>query len=215
MPPREDGYQRSMLPEVLSAGGQSLDDLRSEAATCEACDLYKLGTQTVFGEGPEDADLMLMGEVPGDQEDKAGHPFVGPAGKLLDRALVEAEIDRGNVYVTNAVKHFKWKPQGKVRLHQKPNAKEIAACRQWWTQELAVVKPKVLCCLGATAAQAVFGAKFRVTKQRGEFLELVDGVQGTATIHPSAILRADVERREVEYQDFVDDLRAIAERLAA
>jgi uracil-DNA glycosylase len=215
MPPREDGYQRSMLPEVLSAGGQSLDDLRSEAATCEACDLYKLGTQTVFGEGPEDADLMLMGEVPGDQEDKAGHPFVGPAGKLLDRALVEAEIDRGNVYVTNAVKHFKWKPQGKVRLHQKPNAKEIAACRQWWTQELAVVKPKVLCCLGATAAQAVFGAKFRVTKQRGEFLELVDGVQGTATIHPSAILRADDERREVEYQDFVDDLRAIAERLAA
>jgi uracil-DNA glycosylase len=215
MPPREDGYQRSMLPEVLSAGGQSLDDLRSEAATCEACDLYKLGTQTVFGEGPADADLMLMGEVPGDQEDKAGHPFVGPAGKLLDRALVEAEIDRGNVYVTNAVKHFKWKPQGKVRLHQKPNAKEIAACRQWWTQELAVVKPKVLCCLGATAAQAVFGAKFRVTKQRGEFLELVDGVQGTATIHPSAILRADDERREVEYQDFVDDLRAIAERLAA
>jgi uracil-DNA glycosylase len=215
MPPRKNADQRSMLPEVLSAGGQSLDDLRSEAATCEACDLYKLGTQTVFGEGPEDADLMLMGEVPGDQEDKAGHPFVGPAGKLLDRALVEAEIDRGNVYVTNAVKHFKWKPQGKVRLHQKPNAKEIGACRQWWTQELAVVKPKVLCCLGATAAQAVFGAKFRVTKQRGEFLEVVDGVQGTATIHPSAILRADDERREVEYQDFVDDLRAVAERLAA
>ena len=215
MPPRKAGYQRSMLPEVLSAGGQSLDDLRSEAATCEACDLYKLGTQTVFGEGPEDADLMLMGEVPGDQEDKAGHPFVGPAGKLLDRALVEAEIDRGNVYVTNAVKHFKWKPQGKVRLHQKPNSKEIAACGQWWTQELAVVKPKVLCCLGATAAQAVFGADFRVTKQRGEFLELADGVQGTATIHPSAILRADDERREVEYQDFVDDLRAISERLAA
>jgi uracil-DNA glycosylase len=215
MPPRKDHDQRSMLPEVLSAGGQSLDDLRSEAATCEACDLYKLGTQTVFGEGPEDADLMLMGEVPGDQEDKAGHPFVGPAGKLLDRALVEAEIDRGNVYVTNAVKHFKWKPQGKVRLHQKPNAKEIGACRQWWTQELAVVKPKVLCCLGATAAQAVFGAKFRVTKQRGEFLEVVDGVQGTATIHPSAILRADDERREVEYRDFVDDLRAVAEHLAA
>ena len=119
------------------------------------------------------------------------------------------------MYVTNAVKHFKWKPQGKVRLHQKPNAKEIGACRQWWTQELAVVKPKVLCCLGATAAQAVFGPKFRVTKQRGDFLELVDGVQGTATIHPSAILRADDERREVEYQDFVDDLRAISERLAA
>src|SRR5438034_500643 len=213
MPPRKAGYQQSILPEVLSAGGQSLDDLRSEAATCEACDLYKLGTQTVVAGNL--ADLMLMGEVPGDQEDKTGHPFVGPAGKLLDRALVEAEIDRGNVYVTNAVKHFKWKPQGKVRLHQKPNAKEIAACRQWWTQELAVVKPKVLCCLGATAAQAVFGAKFRVTQQRGEFLDLVDGVQGTATIHPSAILRADDERREVEYQDFVDDFRAIAERLAA
>jgi len=223
MPPRKVGYSGRVknvpgaptLPEILSAGGQSLDSLRSEAATCEACDLYKLGTQTVFGEGPTDADLMMMGEVPGDQEDKAGHPFVGPAGKLLDRALVEAEIDRDNVYVTNAVKHFKWKPQGKVRLHQKPNAKEIAACRQWWTQELAVVKPKVLCCLGATAAQAVFGPKFRVTKQRGEFLDLVEGVQGTATIHPSSILRADDERREVEYQDFVDDLRAISERLAA
>jgi len=223
MPPRKVGYSGRVknvpgaptLPEILSAGGQSLESLRSEAATCEACDLYKLGTQTVFGEGPTDADLMMMGEVPGDQEDKAGHPFVGPAGKLLDRALVEAEIDRDNVYVTNAVKHFKWKPQGKVRLHQKPNAKEIAACRQWWTQELAVVKPKVLCCLGATAAQAVFGPKFRVTKQRGEFLDLVEGVQGTATIHPSSILRADDERREVEYQDFVDDLRAISERLAA
>jgi uracil-DNA glycosylase len=203
------------LPEILSAGGQSIETLRSEAAGCEACDLYKLGTQTVFGEGPEDADLMLMGEQPGDQEDKAGHPFVGPAGKVLDRALVEAEIDRDRVYVTNAVKHFKWKPQGKVRLHQKPNAKEIGACRQWWTQELAVVKPKVLCCLGATAAQAVFGAKFRVTKQRGDFFDLVDGVLGTATIHPSAILRADDERREVEYQDLVDDFRAVAERLAS
>ena len=215
MPPRKAGYQRSMLPEVLSAGGQSLDDLRSEAATCEACDLYKLGTQTVFGEGPEDADLMLMGEVPGDQEDKAGHPFVGPAGKLLDRALVEAEIDRGNVYVTNAVKHFKWKPQGKVRLHQKPNAKEIGGVP-------AVVDPGA----GGREAEGLVlprrhrgpggvRSEFRVTKQRGEFLELVDGVQGTATIHPSAILRADDERREVEYQDFVDDLRAISERLAA
>src|SRR5262249_722571 len=139
MPLRKSGYggkvakpstpAQPTLPEILSAGGQSIDVLRSEAAGCEACDLYKLGTQTVFGEGTEDADLILMGEVPGDQEDKRGHPFVGPAGKLLDRALVEAEIDRDNVYVTNAVKHFKSKPQGKVRLHQKPNAKEIAACR--------------------------------------------------------------------------------------
>ncbi len=201
------------VPLVLSAGGQSLDDLRREAAACEACDLYKLGTQTVFGEGPTDAELMIMGEVPGDKEDLAGHPFVGPAGRLLDRALEEAGIDRGNVYVTNAVKHFKWRPQGKVRLHQKPNAKEIAACRQWWTQELAVVHPNVLCCLGATAAQAVFGSKFRVTKQRGDFLEIADGVLGTATVHPSSILRADDDRREVEYEDFLDDLRAVADHL--
>jgi uracil-DNA glycosylase len=224
MPPRKSGYGGKVakipgapiLPEILSSGGQSLETLRSEAAGCEACDLYKLGTQTVFGEGPENADLMLMGEQPGDQEDKAGHPFVGPAGKILDRALVEAEIDRERVYVTNAVKHFKWKPQGKVRLHQKPNAKEIGACRQWWTQELAVVRPKVLCCLGATAAQAVFGSKFRVTKQRGDFFDLVDGVLGTATIHPSSILRIDEEdRRHAEYEDLVDDFRAVAERLTA
>jgi uracil-DNA glycosylase len=224
MPPRKSGYGGRVtkasgapaLPEILSSGGRTLEDLRNEAATCQGCDLYKLGTQTVFGEGPEDADLMLMGEQPGDQEDKAGHPFVGPAGRILDKALVDAGIDRDNVYVTNAVKHFKWKPQGKVRLHQKPNAKEIAACRVWWTQELAVVKPKVLCCLGATAAQAVFGSKFRVTKQRGDFIELVDGVLGTATIHPSAILRVDEDdRRKVEYEDLVDDFRAVAERLAS
>jgi uracil-DNA glycosylase len=224
MPPRKSGYEGRVaniagaptLPEVLSAGGQSITTLRTEAAGCEACDLHKLGTQTVFGEGPENAELMLMGEQPGDQEDKAGHPFVGPAGRILDRALVEAKIDRERVYVTNAVKHFKWKPQGKVRLHQKPNAKEIAACRQWWTQELAVVKPKVLCCLGATAAQAVFGSKFRVTKQRGDFFDLVDGVLGTATIHPSAILRVDdEEQRQVEYDDLVDDFRAVAARLVS
>jgi DNA polymerase len=224
MPPRKSGYRSSVskpsaapvLPEILSTGGRTLDDLRKEAASCQACDLYKLGTQTVFGEGPADADLMLMGEQPGDQEDKAGHPFVGPAGRILDRALVDAEIERDRVYVTNAVKHFKWKPQGKVRLHQKPNAKEIAACRQWWTQELAVVKPKVLCCLGATAAQAVFGSKFRVTKQRGDFFDLVDGVVGTATIHPSSILRIDdEEQRHAEYEDLVDDFRAVRERLAS
>jgi uracil-DNA glycosylase len=224
MPPRKSGHRSTVskvsgppvLPEILSSGGRTLEDLRKEAASCQACDLYKLGTQTVFGEGPENAELMLMGEQPGDQEDKAGHPFVGPAGRILDRALVEAEIDRDLVYVSNAVKHFKWKPQGKVRLHQKPNAKEIAACRQWWTQELAVVKPKVLCCLGATAAQAVFGSKFRVTKQRGDFFDLVDGVLGTATIHPSSILRIDdEEQRHAEYEDLVDDFRAVRERLAS
>lgn len=224
MPPRKSGYRAAaskvsgapVLPEILSSGGKTLDDLRKEAASCQACDLHKLGTQTVFGEGPEDADLMLMGEQPGDEEDRTGHPFVGPAGRILDRALVDAGIDRDNVYVTNAVKHFKWKPKGKVRLHQKPNAKEIAACRIWWTQELAVVKPRVLCCLGATAAQAVFGAKFRVAKQRGDFVELVHGVQATATIHPSAILRIDEDdRRKVEYEDLVDDLRVVRERLAS
>ena len=222
MPPRKSGYRRTVskvggapvFPEILSSGGKTLDDLRKEAASCQACDLHKLGTQTVFGEGPENADLMLMGEQPGDEEDKTGHPFVGPAGRILDRALVDAGIDRDNVYITNAVKHFKWKPKGKVRLHQKPNAKEIAACRVWWTQELAVVKPKVLCCLGATAAQAVFGAKFRVTKQRGDFVELVEGVHATATIHPSAILRIDEDdRRKVEYEDLVDDFRAVRQRL--
>jgi DNA polymerase len=208
-----DAESTPSLPLAPNAGGRSLDDLRAEAAVCEACDLFKLGTQTVFGEGPADADLMLMGEQPGDQEDRAGRPFVGPAGRILDRALVEAGIDRTRVYVTNAVKHFKWKPQGKVRLHQKPNAAEIAACRQWWQQELAVVQPRVLCCLGATAAQAVFGPKFRVTKQRGDFFDTPMGVLATATIHPSAILRADDDRREVEYEDFLDDLRAVVERL--
>jgi uracil-DNA glycosylase len=191
----------------------TLDELRATAAGCTACDLHELGTQTVFGEGPEHAELMLMGEQPGDQEDRQGRPFVGPAGRILDRGLDAAGIDRSRVYVTNAVKHFKWRPQGKVRLHQKPNAKEIAACKQWWTQELAAVQPKVLCCLGATAAQAVFGPKFRVTKQRGEFAEVAPDVLGTATIHPSAILRADDDRREVEFEDFVDDLRQIAARL--
>ena len=202
------------IPLVLSAGGQSIADLRAEAAACEACDLHKLGTRTVFGEGPEGADLVLMGEQPGDQEDRAGRPFVGPAGRVLDRALEEAGIDRSRVYVTNAVKHFKWKPQGKVRLHQKPNAKEIAACRQWWMQELAMVKPKVLCCLGATAAQAVFGSKFRVTKQRGELFEIAHDVLGTATIHPSAILRApDDEARQAERRAFTEDLRTVARAL--
>lgn len=220
MPPRKSGYGgrvaktsgQPTLPEILSAGGQSLGDLRSEAATCQACDLYKLGTQTVFGEGPEDADLVLMGEVPGDQEDKSGHPFVGPAGKLLDRALAEAEIGRDSVYITNAVKHFKWKPAGKVRLHQKPNREEVKACRQWWERELGVIEPKVLVCLGATAAQAVFGPSFKVTKQRGEFAPLPGGILAVATVHPSSILRAG-DRRETEYTDFVDDLSAVAARL--
>jgi len=192
----------------------TLADVAAEAVGCTRCDLYQRATQTVFGEGPEDAPLMLMGEVPGDKEDLQGHPFVGPAGKLLDRALEEAGIDRGEVYVTNVVKHFKWRPAGKVRLHQKPNAKEIGACRVWWERELALVEPKVLGALGATAGQAVFGSKWRVTKQRGEFVELPSGVVATGTIHPSAILRVeDADQREAEFADFTDDLRAMVARI--
>ncbi len=192
--------------------GRSLGEIAADAAGCQDCDLYRNATQTVFGEGPADAEVVMMGEQPGDKEDLSGHPFVGPAGQLLDRALAEAGIDRARVYITNAVKHFKWKPAGKVRLHQKPNREEVKACRQWWERELGVIEPKVVVCLGATAAQAVFGPSFKVTKQRGEFLPLPSGILAVATVHPSSILRAG-ERREIEYADFVDDLRAVAARL--
>src|SRR5689334_17445777 len=190
-----------------------LDDLRKRAETCTACPLYERATQTVFGEGPDDARLMLIGEQPGDQEDVQGHPFVGPAGGVLDRALDAAGIDRDTVYVTNAVKHFKWEPRGKVRLHKKPSASEIGACRPWWEAELASLHPAVLGCLGATAAQAVFGASFRVTKQRGQWFELPDGVSAVATIHPSAVLRADDELRDEYFNSLVDDLALMATRL--
>jgi uracil-DNA glycosylase len=186
----------------------SIEVLRERVHECTACDLYKDATQAVFGEGPTDAPLVLMGEVPGDQEDKQGHPFVGPAGKILDRALDEAGIDRDAVYVTNAVKHFKFEPRGKVRLHKKPNAAEMAACRQWWQAELAAVQPPVLGCLGATAAQAVFGAKFRVTKQRGMWLDVpvVPALKAVATIHPSAVLRAKDDARDEYFAGLVRDL---------
>jgi uracil-DNA glycosylase len=201
--------------ELFPEGGQSLEEVAAEAASCTLCPLYERATQTVFGEGPQPAALMLMGEVPGDKEDKAGHPFVGPAGRVLDRALDEAGIDRGDVYVTNAVKHFKWRPAGKVRLHQKPNAAEIGACRVWWERELALVQPKVFGLLGATAAQAVLGSKFRVTKERGDFRELPSGVWAVATIHPSAILRVEEEeQREAEFAAFAADLTAMAARLS-
>ncbi len=194
----------------------TLDELRAQAARCTACDLYKNATQVVFGEGPVPAPLVLMGEVPGDKEDKAGHPFVGPAGKILDDTLVEAGIDRSLVYVTNAVKHFKWVPArgGKVRLHKKPNRAEITACKQWWERELDVVRPGVLGLLGATAAQAVFGPQFRVTKERGRWFELDKGINALATIHPSAVLRAQ-ERRDEEYAGLVRDLQLIANRLGS
>ncbi len=189
----------------------TLKTSREAAAGCRACDLYKRGTQTVFGEGPARATVMLVGEQPGDAEDIAGHPFVGPAGKLLDRALEEAGIDRRQVYVTNVVKHFKWEPRGKRRIHAKPNGAEIAACRPWLETEIALVKPRVLVCLGATAAQALLGRAFKVSQRRGEFVESPLAPRVTATVHPSSILRApDDESRRAEMQRFVADLKRVA-----
>lgn len=201
----ETGTAADFLPATLS-----LPTLREAARGCRGCELYRLGTQTVFGEGLREAPVMLVGEQPGDQEDIQGRPFVGPAGKLLDRALIEAGIDRSRTYVTNAVKHFKWEPRGKRRIHQKPTWAELTACRPWLDAELAVVKPRVLVCLGATAAQALLGRQFRVTRQRGQLIASPLAEHVTATIHPSAILRARDDQRETEYAAFVDDLRAVA-----
>jgi DNA polymerase len=195
---------------------ESLKTLREEAAGCTRCDLYRRATQTVFGEGPRHARVILVGEQPGDQEDRTGHPFVGPAGKLLDQALVAAGIDRGDVYVTNVVKHFKWEPRGKRRIHQKPTAREIAACRPWLDAELAAVRPQVLVALGATAAQALFGKSFKVTRQRGRELVTTLAPHALATVHPSSILRApDDETRRRELRAFVDDLTVVAKLLQA
>jgi uracil-DNA glycosylase len=202
--------QQSLLDETaapLVPARPSLPKLRDAAAGCQACPLWKTGTQTVFGEGAAKAEVMFVGEQPGDQEDKAGKPFVGPAGKLFDRALEEAGIDRSAVYVTNAVKHFKWQARGKRRIHQKPNWSEIAACRPWLDAELAVVKPRVLVALGATAAQALLGRQFRVTKERGMPVQSELAPIAIATVHPSAILRSD--NREEEFAAFVDDLKTV------
>jgi uracil-DNA glycosylase family protein len=189
--------------------------LRQIAAGCQACDLYKCGTQTVFGEGRARSRAMLVGEQPGDSEDRVGRPFVGPAGKLLDKALEAAGIDRKLVYVTNVVKHFKWVPRGKRRLHEKPNAREIAACRPWLEAEIAVVKPRILVLLGATAAQAILGKSFKVTQQRGEILASDLSPRVMATVHPSSLLRApDDETRRRETRRFVEDLARIAPLLA-
>ncbi len=189
----------------------TLPALRLAAAGCTACDLYQRGTQTVFGEGLASARAILLGEQPGDQEDKAGRPFVGPAGKLLNRALEEAGIDRKLVYLTNVVKHFKWIPRGKRRLHEKPNAREIAACRPWLEAELRLIHPEVLVCLGATAAQAILGRNFRVSKDRGRILTSEFAGRVMATVHPSSILRApDDETRHREMGLFVRDLTTIA-----
>jgi len=188
--------------------------LRDAAKDCQACDLFVRGTQTVFGDGSQKAELMLVGEQPGDQEDLTGHPFVGPAGKLLDRALEAAGIDRAAVYVTNVVKHFKWEPRGKRRIHQKPNAAEIAACRPWLDAEIQAVKPRAIVCLGATAAQALLGRQFKVSVHRGEFVPSPLAPLVLATVHPSSILRApDDDARRDEMRRFTDDLRVVADAL--
>ena len=208
MPTKTDEYARPATPPDTS----SLTEVRDASRQCTACHLYKRATQTVFGEGPKGAPIMLVGEQPGDYEDVAGKPFVGPAGKIMDRALEEAGIDRSKVYVTNAVKHFKWEPRGKRRIHQKPNSREIAACRPWLEAELRLVKPKLLVCLGATAAQAVFGPSFRVTRERGKVLSSKLAPRVLATVHPSSLLRQpDEESREREYKRFVADLHAAVE----
>jgi DNA polymerase len=201
--------------EELIPSRPTLERLREAAATCRGCGLWRNATQTVFGEGRSSAEVMLVGEQPGDREDLAGRPFVGPAGKLLDRALEEAGIDRRKVYVTNAVKHFKWTRRGKVRLHKKPSAEELHACRPWLDAELEQVRPRVLVCLGATAAQALLGRDFRVTRQRGELLESDLAPHVLATVHPSSVLRApDDASRAAAYQELVDDLSKVAKALA-
>jgi uracil-DNA glycosylase len=197
-----------LLPARLT-----LDRARASAAGCKACDLYARATQTVFGEGPQGAEIMMVGEQPGDVEDREGHPFVGPAGKLLDRALQEAGIDRASVYLTNVVKHFKWEPRGKRRIHAKPNAFEVSACRPWIDVELALVKPRVVVCLGATAAQALLGKSFKVSRQRGERINSPLAPVVMATVHPSSILRApDEAARRAEMKRFVEDLKAATGR---
>jgi DNA polymerase len=194
----------------------TLASLRAAAAGCRACELWQRATQTVFGEGRREADVMFVGEQPGNEEDLAGRPFVGPAGKLFGRALEEAGLDRARAYVTNVVKHFKWEPRGKRRIHAKPNALEITACYPWLEAEIAVVKPRVLVCLGATAAQALLGRSFRVSRRRGEFIPSPLAPQVTATVHPSSILRApDDQSRRQEMQRFVEDLQRVARALRA
>jgi len=194
----------------------TLEKLRAAAMDCRACDLWRPATQTVFGEGRPRATLMLVGEQPGDAEDLSGHPFVGPAGKLLNRALQDAGIDRADVYVTNVVKHFKWEPRGKRRIHKKPSAREIAACRPWLDTEIALVKPRAIVCLGATAAQSLLGRQFRVTAERGVFVTSPLAPLVMATVHPSSILRApDDEARRDELERFTTDLRKVARALTS
>ncbi len=210
MKPVTKPAKRKPVKQTLIPFSKSLGELAREAQDCKNCDLWRNATQTVFGEGSSHAQIMLVGEQPGDQEDLQGKPFVGPAGKLLDASLLEAGIDRKKVYVTNAVKHFKWEPRGKRRIHKKPGVGEIAACRPWLNAEIAALKPKVIVCLGATAAQALLGSAFRVTERRGEFVDSPLAPYVMATVHPSSILRApDEKTRHEEKKKFVADLRRI------
>jgi uracil-DNA glycosylase family protein len=202
-------------PNPLSAleflpAGHDLSSLQEAAAKCRGCDLYREATQVVFGEGRAQASILMVGEQPGDREDREGKPFVGPAGQLLDKCLQSAGIDRPEVYITNAVKHFKWEPRGKIRLHKKPNSLEITACRPWLEREMEAVRPRIIVCLGATAAQALLGSQFRLTKHRGEVFPTEWGPV-TATIHPSAILRMpEPAAREAEVASLVEDLKVAA-----
>jgi DNA polymerase len=207
--------KKEIFPPANVPRRRSLSALRVAAQDCRACDLYRHATQAVFGEGAQKARLMLIGEEPGNDEDLQGHPFVGPAGKLLDRALKEAGIDRAEIYLTNTVKHFKFEERGKRRIHKKPNGTEVGACRPWLEAEIALIKPEIVVCLGATAAQSILGRDYRVTRERGKFVEHSLARLVTSTIHPSAILRApDEESRRAEYQAFVADLKKVRDRLA-
>lgn len=200
-----------MTASEFIPSGASLEELHEASRTCRGCDLWRDATQTVFGKGPVPAAVMLVGEQPGDREDREGLPFVGPAGRLLDQALEEAGLRRDDVYVTNIVKHFKWNPRGKRRIHQRPNAEEIRACLPWLREELARVQPLVLMCLGATAAQALLGRTFKVTQHRGQPVESDLAATVMATVHPSSILRSrDDETRRLEMEGFVRDLQTAA-----
>jgi uracil-DNA glycosylase family protein len=207
--PRQLSLDQTAAPLIPER--PTLRKLREAAARCTACPLHETGTQTVFGDGSPDAEVMFVGEQPGDHEDLQGKPFVGPAGKLFDKALEDAGIDRSQAYVTSVVKHFKWQPRGKRRIHQKPNWSEIAACRPWLDAELEVIQPRVLVCLGAVAAQTLLGRDFRVSKQRGQLVQSDLAENVIATVHPSSILPADDESRERQYRDFVRDLDKVAQ----
>jgi uracil-DNA glycosylase family protein len=199
---------------LMATASPSLKTLREEAADCRACLLWKDATQTVFGEGPQHAQVMLVGEQPGDKEDLTGKPFVGPAGLMLDRGLEEAGIDRKKAYVTNAVKHFKFVRRGKIRLHQKPTTPEIKACRQWYERELASIKPALVVAMGTTAAQSAFGKITPINKNRGRLIDLADGIKALVTVHPSYLLRLpDAAAKAREYERFVHDLRIAADLL--